>query len=64
MPYVKLIRGAFIVRKEDSRKIVRFLEENEVVVSVREVVLTAKDEIMLDSEFTDGYQQQLLGTNQ
>lgn len=56
MPYVKLIRGAFIVRKEDSRKIVRFLEENEVVVSVREVVLTAKDEIMLDSEFTDGYQ--------
>ncbi len=53
MPYVKLIRGAFIVRKEDSRKIVRFLEENEVVVSVREVVLTARDEIMLDTDRTN-----------
>lgn len=56
MPYVKLIRGAFIVRKGDSRKVVRFLEDKDVVVSIREVVLTARDEIMLDSESTDGDQ--------
>jgi hypothetical protein len=64
IPYVKLIRGAFIVRKEDSMKVVRFLEENDVMLSVREVVLTARDEIMLDTDRTNEDQQRLLGANQ
>jgi hypothetical protein len=61
IPYVKLIRGAFIVRKEDSMKVVQFLEENEVVVSVRQVVLTARDEIVLDTNLTNKDRQRLLG---
>ncbi len=42
IPHVKLMRGVFIVRKQDKKKITDFLKDKAEVV-IRQVVLTASD---------------------
>ncbi len=43
IPYVKLIRGVIIVRKEDAAQILNFLQEFGTKTYVREVILTPED---------------------
>jgi len=47
IPHVKLVRSVFIVRKEDSKKVVDFLEKNGATVHVRDVILTPGDKKVL-----------------
>ncbi len=61
IPYVKLIRGSFIVRKEDSERVVEFLLNNGVRVFLREVTLTKSDERVLCRDKSPPSQQTLLG---
>ena len=42
IPHVKLMRGVFIIRKQDKLKIIKFLKGKAKVVS-REVILTNSD---------------------
>ncbi len=42
IPYVKLMRGVFIMRKQDKKKITDFLRDKAEVVT-RQVVLSAAD---------------------
>ncbi len=49
IPHVKLVRSVFIVRKEDCRKVVDFLEKNGATVYVRDVIITPDDrKVLLD----------------
>ncbi len=43
IPYVKLIRGAFIVKMGDSERVIEFLLNQGVKVFLREVDLTERD---------------------
>lgn len=42
IPHVKLMRGVFIVRKQDKKKVTDFLKDKADVLT-RQVVLTASD---------------------
>lgn len=61
IPYVKLIRGAFIVRREDSERVTEFLLHHGVHVFLREVTLTKADERVLKKDKRVPSQQTLLG---
>lgn len=49
VPYVKLIRGVIIVRKEDSKKVIQFLRGHNANVHIREVILAPEDESALST---------------
>jgi len=40
---IKLIRGAFIVKREDAEKFISLLERYKIIYHVREVILTPQD---------------------
>lgn len=61
IPYVKLIRGAFIVKREDSDMVTQFLLDHGVHVFLREVTLTKGDERVLSKDEPAQSQQTLLG---
>lgn len=61
IPYVKLIRGAFVVRREDSDRVTEFLLNHGVHIFLREVTLTKGDERALAKDKTSPSQQTLLG---
>lgn len=61
IPYVKLIRGAFIVKKEDSDRVTDFLLDHGVHVFLREVTVTERDEGKLTKKEPLSSQQMLLG---
>ncbi len=61
IPYVKLIRGAFIVKKEDAGRVTEFLLDHGVRVYLREVKLTESDKRVLSKPKTPPSQQTLLG---
>ena len=41
--HIKLIRGVFIVKREDAEKFISLLERYKIVYHVREVILTPQD---------------------
>lgn len=43
IPYIQLIRGVFIVRKEDAGKFISLLERYKILYHPREVILTPQD---------------------
>jgi hypothetical protein len=43
IPYIKLMRGVFIVRKEDAEKFISLLSRYKIVYHTREVILTPQD---------------------
>ena len=43
IPSIKLMRGVFIVRKEDTEKFVSLLSRYKIVFHTREVILTPQD---------------------
>ncbi|MEW6593221.1 MAG: hypothetical protein AB1305_06120 [Candidatus Hadarchaeota archaeon] len=43
VPHVKLVRSVFIVKKNDCKKVVDFLEKNGATVHMRDVILTPAD---------------------
>ncbi len=50
IPSIRLVRSVFIVRNEDSEKVVDLLEEFKAKVYVRRVILTEEDCRMLGLE--------------
>lgn len=43
IPYIKLMRGVFIVKKEDAERFVSLLKRYKVEHHEREVILTSRD---------------------
>ncbi len=43
IPYIQLIRGVFIVRKEDAEEFISLLERYKILYYLREVILTPQD---------------------
>jgi hypothetical protein len=43
IPHVKLVRSMFIIKKEDYKKVVDFLEKNGATIHMRDVTLTSSD---------------------
>jgi hypothetical protein len=43
IPHIQLIRGVFIVKKEDAEKFISLLERYKILYHIREVVLTPQD---------------------
>lgn len=41
--HIKLIRGVFIVKREDAEKFISLLERYKIIYNVREVILTPQD---------------------
>lgn len=41
--HIKLIRGVFIVKREDAEKFISLLERYKIIYHVREVILTPQD---------------------
>jgi hypothetical protein len=43
IPHIQLMRGAFIVKREDAEKFISLLERYNTIYHVREVILTPQD---------------------
>jgi hypothetical protein len=43
IPYRKLMRGVFIVRKEDAEKFISLLKRYKIIYHIRELLLTQED---------------------
>jgi hypothetical protein len=43
IPYIQLMRGVFIVKKEDAEKFISLLKRYKILYHVREVILTSRD---------------------
>ncbi|MGD2248016.1 MAG: hypothetical protein PVF58_06390 [Candidatus Methanofastidiosia archaeon] len=43
IPHIKLMRGVFIVKKEDAEKFISLLKRYKIVFHIREVILTPQD---------------------
>lgn len=43
IPYIQLMRGVFIIKKEDAEKFISLLKRYKIIYHVREVVLTPQD---------------------
>ena len=43
IPYIKLIRGVFIVRKENTEEFISLLERYKIIYHIREIILTQQD---------------------
>lgn len=50
IPCKQLMRGVFIVKKEDAEKFISLLERYKIIYHVREVILTPQDLIDLGEE--------------